>query len=131
MINISAPEARVLIVDDSIANRKFLKSLLEGTKIQIDSVSSGPEAIDFLRRNTYDIVFLDIMMPRMSGPEILWNIEREELVSEDTAIIALSTNDYEDAGEQYRARGFTDYLPKPVKVDALVDVLKKYLHSWS
>lgn len=124
---INAPSARVLLVDDNDMNLKVAKNLLKLCGIKPDMASSGEEAIEFMRRGTYDVVFLDHMMPKMDGIETLRKLKSEDLVPENTTIIALTANAVVGAREMYLKDGFKDYLSKPMEVKKLVEKLKKYL----
>ena len=111
----TAPEARILVVDDNIMNRKVFAKLLEPTKMQIDQAESGFECIDKMKENRYDIVFLDHMMPQMDGTETLRRLrEMTGYPSERSVIIALTANAFVGARQQYINEGFDDFLPKPI-----------------
>ena len=124
---INAPGARVLLVDDNDMNLKVAKNLLKLCGVKPDMASSGEEAIEYMRHGTYDIVFLDHMMPKMDGIETLRKLKSEDLVPENTTVIALTANAVVGAREMYLKDGFEDYLSKPMEVKKLVEKLKKYL----
>ena len=124
---ISAPGARVLLVDDNSMNLKVAKNLLKLCGIRPDMASSGEEAIEYMRHGTYDIVFLDHMMPKMDGIETLRKLKSEGLIPENTAMVALTANAVVGAREMYLNEGFEDYLSKPMEVKDLVEKLRKYL----
>ena len=107
-----APKARVLVVDDNETNLLVAKSLLKRTKVKLDTAVSGLKCIDLLRNNSYDIVFLDHMMPEMDGIETLKKINEEQLAP-DTCFIALTANAIHGARQTYLDAGFDDYLSKP------------------
>ena len=121
-----APGARVLIVDDNEMNLEVIGSLLEETKIRVTTASSGPECLELLKEKTFDVVFLDQMMPGMSGTQTLTEIKKQKL-AENTPIIALTADAIVGARDNYLKEGFTDYLSKPVMYDALEAILLKYL----
>ena len=121
-----APSAKVLIVDDNEMNLEVISSLLEVTKIQITTAQSGQECLDILKEKAFDLVFLDQMMPGMSGVETLGEIKRLQ-IAKDTPIIALTADAIVGAKEHYIKEGFTDYLSKPVMYSALEAILLKYL----
>ena len=124
---IHAPGAKILVVDDNEMNLKVAKNLLKLCGIKPEEASSGQEAILLMRRNAYDIVFLDHMMPGMDGMETLAKLKKENLVPEKTAVIALTANAVVGARERYLNAGFTDYLSKPMAIKHLVEKLKAYL----
>ena len=121
-----APDARILVVDDNEMNLKVFKFLLKNTKINITTALSGAECLEQMRENRYDIVFLDQMMPGMSGTETL-KIIKEQNIAEGTPIIALTADAISGAKEMYIKQGFTDYLSKPIIFEKLEKLLREYL----
>ncbi len=121
-----APSARILIVDDNEMNLEVIASLLEDTRMQITTAESGSECLEILQRESFHMIFLDQMMPGMSGVQTLEEIARLGL-SGDTPIIALTADAIVGAREAYLREGFSDYLSKPVMYDALETILLKYL----
>ena len=108
----TAPNARVLVVDDNETNLLVAKSLLKRTKVKLDTAPSGAKCIELLRKNSYHIVFLDHMMPEMDGIQTLKKIKEEQLAP-DTCFIALTANAIHGARQGYLDAGFDDYLSKP------------------
>ena len=108
----TAPDARILVVDDNETNLLVAKSLLKRTLAKVETASSGKECIEKLRNNIYDIVFLDHMMPEMDGIETLRRIKEEQL-SAGTVFVALTANAIHGAKQTYLDAGFDDYLSKP------------------
>ncbi len=121
-----APEARVLIVDDNEMNLEVIASLLEDTKMRITTAESGAECLEILQKESFHMIFLDQMMPGMSGVQTLEEIRKQQLAP-DTPIIALTADAIVGARDTYLREGFTDYLSKPVMYDALEQILQKYL----
>ncbi len=124
---LSLPNARTLVVDDNKMNLKVAGKLLSLFGINADMVSSGKEALEVLSEKQYDILFLDHMMPEMDGIEVLHEIKARSLVSEKTAIIALTANAISGVREMYLSEGFDDYLSKPIEPAELESILRKYL----
>lgn len=108
----TAPEARVLVVDDNETNLIVAKSLLKRTLVKVETAASGMECIEKLEKNIYDIVFLDHMMPEMDGIETL-NIIKKEQLAAGTVFVALTANAIHGARQTYIDAGFDDYLSKP------------------
>ena len=122
-----APDAGILVVDDNDMNLKVASSLMKIYGIVPVSAGSGYQAIEILREQHFDIVFLDHMMPKMDGIETLAKIREENLTDEHTTVIALTANAIVGAKETYLAAGFADYLTKPIEVGALEKCLMKYI----
>lgn len=117
-----APDARILVVDDTEMNLTVMQNLLKKTRIKIDTAMSGKEALKFAADNLYDVIFIDHMMPDMDGIETLKNI-RKSGMSKDTPAVALTANAVSGAREMYLEAGFEDYLSKPVDGEKLERML--------
>ncbi|MBE6910387.1 MAG: response regulator [Ruminococcaceae bacterium] len=121
-----APDAAVLVVDDNEMNLEVIEGLLRETKIRLDLALSGRACIEKARQRRYDCILLDQMMPEMTGEETLGELRRPDIIGA-TPVIALTADAIVGARESYIAKGFTDYLSKPVKYADLEKTLKKYL----
>ena len=122
-----APKAKVLIVDDNDMNLEVIAALLEDTRITVATAESGNECLDKLREKSFDMVFLDQMMPGLSGIQTLEIIKNEHLADE-TPVIALTADAIVGAKDNYISQGFTDYLSKPVIYEDLEEILLRYLN---
>ncbi len=124
----TAPDAKILVVDDTIMNLTVVKGLLKQTKVKIDTAESGYDCLNLVRENHYDIIFLDHRMPGMDGIETLQKMQNlAGNKCKDTPVISLTANAISGAREQYIAAGFKDYLTKPVNGVALENLMIKYL----
>ena len=121
------PNAKVLVVDDNIMNLKVASRLLGLSEIVSDTVSSGFEALEVVKKKEYDVIFLDHMMAGMDGIETLAKMKKENLLPEKTKVIALTANAIIGAKETYISAGFDDYLSKPIEVKSLQEMLEKHL----
>ncbi|MBQ7679842.1 MAG: response regulator, partial [Butyrivibrio sp.] len=121
-----APKARVLIVDDNEMNLEVITGLMSETRIRTSVALSGAECIELLRKESYDLILLDQMMPGMSGTQTLEVIRKEQL-AEGTPVIALTADAIMGAREAYLREGFQDYLSKPIMFNELEDLLFKYI----
>ncbi len=99
---------------------------LRETRIRITTALSGSECIEALERSSFDVIFLDQMMPRMSGTQTL-EIIREKHLADVTPIIALTADAIVGARDQYIREGFSDYLSKPVMYSELEEVFLKFI----
>ncbi|MDR0641403.1 MAG: response regulator [Treponema sp.] len=127
LIDFTAPEARVLLVDDIDINLKIAAFLLDFYGIKPDLAKSGLEAIDLAAKNTYDLVFMDQMMPGMDGIEAAQHIRAKGGPLAELPIIALTANAVSGAREMFLTHGFTGFLSKPMDSDALALCLLKWL----
>lgn len=125
---LQAPEATVLIVDDTPMNITVMKALLKSSKIRVDAAESGYKALEMVKEKKYDIIFLDHRMPDMDGIETLERMkEMPSNLSKDTPVIALTANVITGGGAKYKAAGFTEFLPKPVDGYSLEKLLEDQL----
>ena len=123
-----APEAKLLVVDDTPMNLTVIKGLLKKTKVGIDTAESGFECLDKLTREHYDLIFLDHRMPKMDGVETRQNMEMlEGNINQGVPVIALTANAASGAREEYISLGFTDYLSKPIDAKQLEKMVQRYL----
>ncbi len=118
-----APDARILVVDDTEMNLTVIKSLLKKTEIRIDTALSGEDALTLAGTNEYDVVFIDHMMPGMDGIE---TVQRIRKTHPDLPVYALTAN--ATAGEEfYKSKGFNGYLSKPIDSYTLENTILKHL----
>ena len=121
-----APDARILVVDDTPVNLSVIKGLLKQTLVQTDTAASGKEALKLASETKYDIVYIDHMMPEMDGIETLHKL-RELPGYENAVCVALTANAVSGARELYIEAGFSDYLSKPVDGERLEKLLMDIL----
>ena len=123
-----APQAQILVVDDTQMNLTVIKSLLKQTKIQIITAESGKETLDLVTKQHFDVIFLDHRMPEMDGIETFEAMKvLPDNLNKDVPVIALTANAISGAREEYMEHGFTDYISKPVNGIQLEQMLLHYL----
>lgn len=116
---------KILIVDDNKLNLKVATKLLEAYNLDIDTALSGYECLEKIKEDSYDLILLDDMMPKMSGTETLKELKK--ISSFNTKVIALTANAITGMKEKYLSSGFDDYLAKPIDKLELERILKEYL----
>jgi signal transduction histidine kinase/DNA-binding response OmpR family regulator len=117
-------QLRILVAEDVRTNQKIIKHLLQsiGYK-QPDIVSNGVEAIDALKKQTYDVIFMDINMPEMDGVEATAHIRQNFPKEQQPRIVALTADAILGKREQYLKKGMDYYISKPVHLEQLKQVL--------
>ncbi|MBO5209751.1 MAG: response regulator [Lachnospiraceae bacterium] len=124
----TAPEAKILVVDDNTMNLQVVKGLLKKTKVQIDTVEGGSECLEICAEKAYDLILMDHMMPEPDGIETLHLLrEKTDNPNAKIPIIALTANAVSGVKELYLSEGFEDYLSKPIVPEELEGMLIKYL----
>ena len=114
----------ILIVDDNKLNIKVAERALSFYHPKTEGALSGLECIDKVNGNHYDLIFMDIMMPGMSGDETLAKLK--ESVDFKIPVVALTADAVAGAREKYLNLGFSDYVAKPFKKEQLKAVLDKF-----
>ncbi|MBN3910278.1 MAG: response regulator [Nostoc sp. NMS1] len=117
---------KILLVEDVLVNQKIALKMLQRLGFRADVANNGGEALEALQRQRYDIVFMDIQMPEMDGWETTIRIRQEFSPNAQPWITAMTAHArLEDRQECLRV-GMDDYISKPIRIEALEAVLKKF-----
>ncbi len=122
-----APDARVLVVDDNPENLSVMRELLGRTQLQIDTASSGREALAAVENGgrKYHVILLDYMMPEMDGVETVKRLRA--IRGFNTPVVALTANAVAGTRDMLLKAGFSEYLTKPIPWGRLAALLVEYL----
>ena len=124
----TAPDAKILVVDDNEINRFVFVSLLSATKVQVDEAESGIQCLEMTRKEKYHMIFMDHMMPEMDGIETLHKMrEDENNLCRDIPVVALTANAVEGARQMYLDEGFNAYLTKPFEPEEVEMLIRDSL----
>ena len=124
--SIDLENIKILLVDDNELNIKVERKILETLNCKnIDYCYSGFECLEKNKSNTYDIILLDDMMPKMSGTETLKKLK--ENPDFKTPVVALTANAITGMRESYIAQGFSDYIAKPIEKETLITVMTRLI----
>jgi CheY-like chemotaxis protein len=131
-----APDAHILVVDDIQTNLTVAKGLMAIFNVNIDTCTSGQEAITMVKQKAYDIVFMDHMMPGMDGietTELIREWEKEQnnngVQRKQLPIIALTANAITGMKEIFLEHGFNDYVSKPIELEKLNAIMEIWIPS--
>ncbi len=116
--------ARVLVVDDEVRIRELLVETLEAVGYQTDGASGGSEALDKLRAEKFDLVISDIIMPEMSGLELLAKIQKRH---PGTPVVIITGNAYKEIADTAQKAGAAGFLPKPFRISQIEEVMEEAL----
>jgi signal transduction histidine kinase/CheY-like chemotaxis protein len=123
-----APDARILIVDDTPTNLKVAQGLLKSYGMEVETCESGLAAIALVKSNNYDLVLMDHMMPEMDGIEAVAVIRGlDDKKYAELPIVALTANAIVGAREMFLQNGFNDFLSKPIDTTKLNGILVKWI----
>ena len=126
--NMSYENKKVLIVDDNMLNLKVAARLLKEFKLEPELLNSGFECLDKINAgNTYDLILMDDMMPKMSGVETFKKLK--EIDGFNIPVVILTANAISGMKEKYLEDGFDDYLAKPIDKNELRRVFANYLNG--
>ena len=129
-ISFKAPTARVMIVDDNKVNLLVAFEIMKRFGFEATTIDNGSEAFNRIEEHlvTYDMIFMDHMMPFMDGVETTMKIRAlDSQYAKEIPIIALTANAIKGVEKQFKDAGMNDYLSKPIHVDQLNDILKRWL----
>lgn len=128
VMNFVAPQAQILIVDDNEMNLKVARGLLQPLQMNIDTASSGRQAIEMVQEKRYHIVFMDHMMPVMDGVETTQNIRKlPDAYIRNMPIIALTANAVMGAREIFKKAGMNDFVAKPIELKDICSKIRAWL----
>jgi two-component system sensor histidine kinase/response regulator len=122
-----APDAsRILLVEDDDVNQKYVMRVLQRHGFHADLATDGRRAVEAVMTNRYDLVLMDVQMPRMDGLEATAQIRFREGSDRHTPIVGLTANAMAGDRERFLAAGMDDYLSKPVKIDQLLSAIQQW-----
>jgi chemotaxis family two-component system sensor kinase Cph1 len=121
-------QAEVLLAEDNAANQDITAMMLEKLGYRVDAVKDGVEAVEaLLRTSSYAAVLMDVQMPEMDGYKATKEIRRNEGEGRRTPIIAMTGNVMQRDREKALEAGMDDYILKPVRLDELGEVLRRWV----
>lgn len=122
-----APNAKILVVDDTEINLYVIQQLLKETQIQIVVATSGIEALKLVRESYFDLIFLDHMMPEMDGIETLNRIKSDDNLCKNVPIVALTANAISGSEDMYLSKGFSGYISKPINQEKIENIISSMI----
>ncbi len=128
-LDAGSSQLRILVVEDNIVNQKVATRMLQKLGLRADVAANGREALDLCDLLPYDIVFMDCHMPEMDGFSATREIRRRHSGREKMVIVAMTAEAMDGCRERCMAAGMDDYIAKPVKLENLVDTLRKWTRA--
>ena len=116
---------RILLAEDNSINQKIALQLLLRMGYRADVVGNGLEVLEALHRQTYDVIFMDVHMPEMDGLLATQRVRQDLGVAKQPRIIAMTANAMQGDRENCLAAGMDDYVSKPIRIEELIQALKR------
>lgn len=128
VFSFTAPEAKILLVEDNLINQEVAKALLEPLELQIDIADNGQEALDKVQEKQYDLVLMDHFMPVMDGVEATKCIRKlEGDYYKNLPILALTADAVQGVKDEMLGAGMNDFVSKPINLVFICKKLKEWL----
>lgn len=121
---IYAENAKILVVDDNKVNQLLAKAALDAFGPEMQFAGSGREALQLVKTNSYDMIFMDLLMPEMDGVETVAKLSGEG--KKLPPIVALTGKEHGNLRD-LKSHGFVDFIKKPAKKEDFERVLTLYL----
>ena len=118
--------ARILVVDDSLLQRKKIEKTLVDAGFLVDLASDGNEALKQRETNPYDLVITDLHMPGLDGLGLIRSIREND---KELPILVITSDTQEPVEEECRQLGVQDFLGKPINFSALPELVQKHLEE--
>ncbi|WP_417227847.1 response regulator [Amphritea sp.] len=118
------PAARILVVDDGAENRELISLVLQEQGLHTDEAADGIEALSLIESHSYDLILMDVQMPRMDGYTAVKAIRAQ---GSKVPVIALTAHAMKGIEQQCHAAGYSGYMSKPISIDKLLLLLVKEL----
>lgn len=120
---------KILVVEDDFANQQVATLFLKKFGFDCDVAENGHEAVALSSKIKYPLIFMDCQMPGMDGFEATQQIRKTEGPNQKTPIIALTANAVMGIREKCLAAGMSDILTKPIKMESLNEMAKKWIEE--
>lgn len=121
---------KILIAEDSSVIQNLTKKILSLQNYEIASVKNGTEVLDVLENENFDLILMDITMPKMNGVECTRKIRAlKDTEKSDIPIIAITGNAMNYTVEEFKKIGINEYVSKPIDFDHLVELVNNYLRT--
>jgi CheY-like chemotaxis protein len=125
-INLDNFKGRILLVEDNELNRMVIKLLFKNTNIILDEAVDGIDGIEKFKQNKYDLILMDLHMPKMNGFEASKIIKQ---INPTIPIVVISADITAEVIEKLKKYEINDYLSKPINIEELYKLFRKFLES--
>lgn len=119
---------KIIVGEDSLVIQNLTKKILSSQNYSIIPAKDGVKVLDLIKKEDYDLVLLDINMPKMDGMSCVQEIRKLDAPKKDIPVIAITGNAANYTEQDFNEAGFTDYMLKPLDFDTLVEKVKSKVH---
>jgi CheY-like chemotaxis protein len=119
-------QKRILLAEDNAINALLTRTLLEAEGHSVETVEDGALAVEAMKTQSFDLIFMDMRMPNMDGLESTRKIRQLPNVPKSLPIIALTANAFDDDRNACFDSGMNDFMTKPVSADELTEMVKNW-----
>jgi CheY-like chemotaxis protein len=127
------PGKSILLVEDNIDNQYLMVDMMEYIGCKVDIASDGEEGVQKWEKNSYDLIIMDVHMPKMNGYQASLRIRKLENGTRHIPILALTASALTSDRDQCFDAGMDDYLSKPINIDMLeaklAEIFKKFQYT--
>jgi two-component system aerobic respiration control sensor histidine kinase ArcB len=120
---------KVLVVEDDMIIQLTHRKLLEKLGCAVDVAAKGDQALEMSQNNSYDIIFMDIGLPKISGVDVIKHIRQRNDGTSKTYIVAVTGYSSDEDKETFLAAGANEIAIKPIEYASLQTILKQYQTS--
>jgi signal transduction histidine kinase len=124
---IGSNRKRVLLVEDNLSNAEVAKTMVERLGLEVELATEGHSAVEICRSQLFQVILMDLSMPVMNGFEATRQIREPGALNEDTPIIGLTAHVGTAVKDDCLNAGMVDFIPKPIRMNALRDSLSKFI----
>jgi twitching motility two-component system response regulator PilH len=117
---------KILVVDDSITEREMMKKSLEEEGYSVTAAKDGEEALEILKKEKFDCILLDVIMPKKNGFQVCREIKKDEF-TKDIPVILVTSKGQESDMFWGKKQGADDYIVKPFKMEELISAVKRFV----
>jgi twitching motility two-component system response regulator PilH len=117
---------KILVVDDSITEREMIKKSLEEEGYSVTAAKDGEEALEILKKEKFDCILLDVIMPKKNGFQVCREIKKDEF-TKDIPVILVTSKGQESDMFWGKKQGADDYIVKPFKMEELISAVKRFV----
>jgi CheY-like chemotaxis protein len=127
MSDIRNKKLRILVTEDEAINRMYITTILQRNGWKIDEAADGVEALEHISSNDYDIVLMDISMPKMNGLDATMEIRKNETDGSHLPVIALTAHAFPSDRKKFLEAGMDDVVVKPLNEETLINAISKFI----